>query len=35
MDKWERRVNLKIYICENSINMGKKKEKEEEMEGER
>jgi len=30
-----KRVNLKMYICEKSINMGKKKEKEEEMEGER
>lgn len=34
MDKWERRLNLKMYICEKSIKMGKKKEKEEEMEGE-
>lgn len=34
MDKWERTVNLKMYICEKSVKMGKK-EKEEEMEGER
>ena len=35
MDKWERTVNLKMYICEKSIKMGKKEEKEQEVEGER